>query len=171
MNFVQKFKEKIYYFYILYINVIIYLYMGPLLMGSSHSKWTQSWAQFMRKPLSYFTHSPHTNQKPQLIIHWDKRRLSPIDFSVPQFSLASSSSSSKHQKIKAKPLKIKRASKPCHQDQLLRPQSQRPCSRPQLPTSPRRLLNPRSPITHSMLHSLSGSFLLFGFWVLCMCVS
>lgn len=31
MNLVQKFKEKIYYFYILYINVIIYLYMGPLL--------------------------------------------------------------------------------------------------------------------------------------------
>ena len=128
-------------------------------------------AQFLRKPLSYFPHSPHTQNKSlSLLFTRDKRRLSPIDTSVPQFSLASSSSSSKHQKIKTKPLKTKSASKPCHQDQLLRPPSPRPCSRPQPPTSPRRLLNPRSPITHSMLHSFSGSFCFLGF-EFCVCVS
>ena len=44
MNLLQKFKDKIYIFlYYMLMYLFIYLYMDPLLMGSSHSKWTQSW--------------------------------------------------------------------------------------------------------------------------------
>ena len=149
----------------------LFIYIWILYLWAPHIQNGLKVGPILEKTLILFhTQSPHTKQKPQLIIHRDKRRLSPIDTSVPQFSLASSSSSSKHRKIKTKPLKTKSASKPCHQDQLLRPPSPRPCSRPQPPTSPRRLLNPRSPITHSMLHSFSGSFCFLGF-EFCVCVS
>ena len=140
-------------------------------MGSSHSKWTQSWPNSWENPylISHTvpTHktkasayySQETKEGYHLLIPQSLNFLSPPHLLLP-----------KHQKIKTKPLKTKSASKPCHQDQLLRPPSPRPCSRPQPPTSPRRLLNPRSPITHSMLHSFSGSFCFLGF-EFCVCVS